>query len=68
MVAEIAPQRTPIECPPRMFLGSAVTSLGSAKTMKAVAPTEAVMIGRIWTLRAMSIAAKIIVANRLWPT
>ena len=54
-----------MRCPPTMFFVLAVTSLGMAKTMKTVAPTDAVMIGLTYTFRATSITANMIVASRL---
>jgi len=63
----MAPENTPIAWPPMMFLGLAVTSLGTAKTMKAVDPIDAVTIGFFWTFRRSRTAQKMAMARKLWP-
>jgi len=54
----MALENTPIVWPPMMFRALAVTSPGTAKTMKAVDPIDAVTIGFFWTFGRSRTAAK----------
>ena len=57
----------PVVCPPITFLGLAVTILGIAKIIKAVAPIDA-MITAFLRLRANSTIKTTNVAKKHWKT
>jgi|WetSurMetagenome_2_1015567.scaffolds.fasta_scaffold297742_2 hypothetical protein len=61
------PMIRPVVCPPITFLGLAVSILGIAKIIKAVAPIDAMMTA-FFRLRANSTTKTTNVAKRHWNT
>jgi hypothetical protein len=63
--AQTEPQKRPMRCPPITLLGAAAMLLGMVKTMKAVAPIEA-MTTAFCALSRKRTAKTTAVAMKLW--